>query len=196
MKFTSFIKKQRDRNDPLGDFARDFLYIVKNLPDFPECRGTDEIESETLLGHYNFLPPYAQNKNYVLESLCNLWKEWIAYKHIGLQYAEPTPGYVYFLNLIAEPSIYKIGRTSRPPLEYLHSIESREKAKFEACKWIKIRNYDLIEKELHTFFKNNQVVREFFKLSKDQVDTAIEVYQLIDEDSKVFPDDFESMDEI
>lgn len=186
LKFTSFIKNQKD-----NDFAIDFRCIVDALPYYPQFRGTDEIESETLLGHFDFLSPSMQNKAQLLKALCELWEEWVAYKHIGLRYSEPNTGYVYFFRLINEPSIFKIGRTSTHPEQYLPSVEAREKGKFEVYRWLRSRYYDLIEKELHTYFKDFRIAREFFNLEESRIDGAVEVYRLIDEGSQVFPDDFE-----
>jgi len=199
MSFASFIKKQTDKNGPQGDFARDHAWILERSSHFsqhPNIKNTDTVESDTLLGHYNFLPVQAQNDDRVIEALCSLWREWITYKHIGLRYDEPAFGYVYFFNLIAKPSIYKVGRTSIPPYEYLRSVESREKAKFEIFSWMKIKNYDLIEKELHAAFQKNRMAREFFELSKEEIYAAISIYKLTDEHCELFPDDYFEDDEL
>ena len=75
MSFASFIKKQTDRNDPQGDFAWDHAWMLERPSHFsqhPNIKNTDTVESDTLLGHYNFLPVQGQNNYRVIEALCSL----------------------------------------------------------------------------------------------------------------------------
>ena len=181
MSFTAYIKKQRFRNDPLGDYAVDFKDILDKIPLYPECRGTEEITSETLYGHYRFLPRYAKDKDYIVEALSELWKEWLGYKHIGLKYEKPKRGYVYVIKLENEDNIFKIGRTQKTPKERLLEVARKEKAKVVLHDWIQIDFYDIIEKELHVVFKKDQLMREWFKVDKKEIDKAIYIYSFTDE---------------
>jgi hypothetical protein len=129
LSFTSFIKKQANLDSPVGDFARDFVYILDNYPLYPECRGTDVITSETLYGHYMFLSSGAKNREWLVKTLSDTWREWLEYKHIGLKYGVPKRGYVYFFKLENEENIFKIGRTSTSPEERMLSVSIKERAK-------------------------------------------------------------------
>lgn len=183
--FTTYIKKQQSRNDPLGDFSKDFVYILKNHPKYPECRGTDTIVSETLFGHYKFLPSYAQQRDYILDALCGLWKEWLGYKHIGLKYNRPKKGYVYFFRLPQKQNVFKIGRTSTKPEKRLISVAARERTDLEIYDWIKIDHYDIIEKELHNSFQVSRLMREWFEIPTGDLDEAIRIYCLTDSKAEV-----------
>jgi hypothetical protein len=184
--FTTYIKKQEHRKDSLGDFSRDFGYILKNHPKYPECRGTDTIVSETLLGHYNFLPGYAQQRDYILESLSSLWKEWLEYKHIGIRFNRPKRGYVYFFRLPQKQDVFKIGRTTMEPGKRLVSVAAQERTDLEIHDWIRIDHYDIIEKEIHNAFSASRLMREWFEVSPGKVDEAIRIYSLTDSTSEVY----------
>lgn len=185
MSFTAYIKKQVDRNDPLGDYAIDFKFILDNLPLYPEHRGTDEITSETLLGHYLFLSYNVRRREHTQTELCSLWKEWLQYKHIGLRFSRPKRGYVYFLRLENEDGIFKIGRTQQDPGKRAWDVARQERAKVVLHDWMLIDHYDIIEKELHTAFKNKQIMREWFRVDVNQIDEAIYAYSLTDSTCKV-----------
>lgn len=190
--FTTYIKKQVNRNDPQGDFAKDFKYIIENLPYHPHCRGTETIESETLLGHYNFLPNYAKKNRSILQSLCQLWQEWLEYKHIGLKYEQIQRGYVYFFRLKKKTNIFKIGRTQKELENRLTSVANSEKAELELYDYILINHYNIIEKELHEAFKNNRIMREWFELSPFVLSDAILLYKFTDSSAQIFSEDEES----
>ncbi|NVM20428.1 MAG: GIY-YIG nuclease family protein [Desulfobacterales bacterium] len=183
--FTTYIKKQQRRNDPLGDFSRDFVYILRNHPKYPECQGTDTIVSETLFGHYNFLPTYAQQRDYILNALCSLWKEWLEYKHIGLKFDRPKRGYVYFFRLPQKQNVFKIGRTRTDPEKRIASVATRERTNLEIHDWMRIDHYDIIEKELHDAFHSSRLMREWFEVPPAEIDEAIRVYCLTDSTAEV-----------
>ncbi len=183
--FTAYIKKQHGRDDPFGDFSRDFIYILNNHPKYTECRGTDTLMSETLFGHYNFLPHSARQREYILDALCGLWKEWLEYKHIGLKFNRPQRGYVYFVRLAQKKNVFKIGRTKTEPEKRMASVALRERTELEIHDWIMINHYDIIEKELHAAFQPSCLMREWFEISPDHIQEAINVYSLTDPKAKV-----------
>ena len=184
--FTAYIKKQQRRDDPLGDFSKDFVYILKNHPNYPQCRGTDTIVSETLLGHYKFLPNYAQQRDNILEALCGLWREWLEYKHIGLKFNQPKRGYIYFFRLPQKQNVFKIGRTLSEPKKRMASVSARERTDLEIHDWIRIDHYDIIEKELHNAFHSSRLMREWFEVSTNEIDEAIRIYCLTDSEAEVY----------
>jgi hypothetical protein len=184
--FSAYIRKQKDRPDSLGDFSRDFIYILKNHPNYPECRGTDSILSETLFGQYNFLPNYAQHRDYIIEALSNLWKEWLEYKHIGLKYNRSKRGYVYFFRLPHRQNVFKIGRTTTAPEKRMASVATSEKTDLQIYDWIKINHYDIIEKELHAAFKPSCLMREWFELPTSEIDKAIHIYSQTDQSAEIY----------
>lgn len=186
MSFTTFIKRQQHRNDALGDYAKDFVYIMKNLLKYPECRGTDQITSETLLGHYKFLPHYARNRDYILEAACRLWREWLEYKYIGLKYGRPKNGYVYFFHLPQKKDVFKIGRTRIHPEKRLAAVAAQERTDLKIYDWIKLDHYNIIEKELHSVFQPWRLMREWFEIHASEIDEAVRIYSLTDSAAEVY----------
>ena len=111
-KLSGYIQKQRNRNDPVGDFARDFMAAINYIEAVKESLDSESlvesiskskgiIVSETLVGVYNFL-----STSICKEAKCALieiWHEWLRTKHMGLRQADHEKsnrkGYVYVFNL-------------------------------------------------------------------------------------------------
>jgi|GEM_PF-4519015 len=177
--FTSYIKKQVERDDLCGDFARDYIRVTKH----PEIYKLKPPQSETLYGFYRSLPYYADYS--IQEVLVNLWYEWIRYKHIGLKFNDGPVGYVYFYK-IPNSKVFKIGRTFNHPEQRKYAVQQESKTELEIYNWMKLSNYDLIESELKLAFKKNQVQREWFQFeyvtSKVciEIDDALDIYSMTD----------------
>lgn len=158
-KLYRWLKKQIERDDIYGDFARDFIDVNSSvrLP-----KGVNPLESETLLGLFIHVPFMYRSEDYLIVSLVGLWKEWISYKHIGLKYNDGETGYVYFLNPKGK-NVFKIGKTKREPLVRKTQIEISEKIELNIFNWIKLENYSIIEAELKQAFKKYQIQKEWYQ---------------------------------
>ena len=183
-----YIKKQKERNDLCGDFARDFIRTVEGPEVWVEDGDINELESETLYGFYQHLPHQRISLDSdVFLALVELWKEWICYKHIGLKFNAAPVGYIYFFNIPGK-NVFKIGRTALNPETRKLQVEAQEKVNLEIYNWIKIKNYDLIETELKNAFRKYQIQREWFQFEYVgdnfclEIDEAIECYSKTSED--------------
>ena len=181
MGFAAYIRKQKDRNDPCGDFANDFIRTQMNRDVWIENGDVNELESETLLGFYNHLPNRIGFDDEAFLALVDLWKEWIRYKHTGYNFSEPSNGYVYFFRVLNK-NLFKIGKTTLHPEIRKFQVEKAEKLNLEIYNWIKIDFFDLIETELKNAFRKMNYQREFYEfkyLTNDlcfEIDEAIECY--------------------
>ena len=193
MNFSTYIKKQKDRDDMCGDFARDFIYVNS----FDKLQNSvNPLESETLLGFFKHVPLKYRSEDYIIESLVLLWNEWLSYKHIGLKYNDGETGYVYFLKSKSQ-NVFKIGKTKREPLIRKTQIEISEKIELNLFNWIKLKNYSLIESELKKAFKKFQIQKEWYKFEQyfvtkngkeicREIEEAIFFYSKTDKHSKVY----------
>lgn len=190
--FSAYIKKQKERDDPCGDFSRDFIRVLENSEVWIQNGDINELESETLYGFYKHLPRNRVSiDSTVFSSLVELWKEWICYKHIGLKFNEAPTGYIYFFR-IPEKKVFKIGRTTLHPQARKSQVETQEKVNLEIYNWMKTTNYDLIETELKSAFRKYQIQREWFQFEFVGNNTCIEIDEVINCYSKISKD-FEIM---
>lgn len=178
IKFSSYIKRQRDRNDPVGDFASDF-YDIPNNPTWAKRGGVNDFESETLYGLYKHLPLAAKNDDAIIETMIDIWDEWLKDNHIGLRFSKGKQGYVYFFNIPGE-NAFKIGRTIQHPEARKRDVQSEAKTKLNTFNWMSIENYDVIENELKKAFAPKNYSREWFEIDDMHVNEAILLYQKTD----------------
>ncbi len=74
MGFASFIRNQCGRDDPYGDFSKDFLRVEKNSDNL-EKGYVRKLENETLYGIYKHLPRNVGTDDIVFRALLDLWKD-------------------------------------------------------------------------------------------------------------------------
>ena len=139
MGFISYIKKQKDRDDPCGDLSRDFLRTLENPDIYFKTGIVNEIESETLYGFAKHLPWTVSKNDEVFAAVVDIWKEWLIYEHFGLKFGKPGKGYLYFFKLKGE-NAFKIGKTKNEPILRKSQIEAKEKVKLYIYNWIYIDN--------------------------------------------------------
>lgn len=128
------------------------------------------------------------HREYILDALCGLWKEWLEYKHIGLKFNQPRRGYIYFFRILKKQNVFKIGRTKTEPAKRMATVALSERTELQIHDWIMIDHYDIIEKELHSAFQSFRLIREWFEISPEQIHEAIHIYSLTDSKSKVLSD--------
>jgi hypothetical protein len=174
MGFAAYIRKQKDRDDPCGDFARDFIR-VSNEPQL--YKDVNKLESETLYGFYNHVPFQYRTDDDILSSLISLWLEYLEYKHIGLKFNKPEIGFVYFFKHKGK-NAFKIGKTKKDPIIRKAQIEIAEKIDLYIYNWIKIKRYSIIESELKQAFKKFQIQKEWFQFKYYNVKNNGEEYCL------------------
>ena len=184
VKFSAFIKRQKDRDDPSGDFARDFIDTFKN-PLWAKRSGVKPLDSETLYGFYKHLPMAAQSDEIIIDVLITLWKEWLKENHIGLRFSSGNKGYVYFFK-IPNQTAFKIGRTTQHPEARKRDVQSEAKTELLTFNWLNIENYDVIENELKKAFSPLNYSREWFEIDEMHVNEAILLYQKTDPVSNLF----------
>ena len=196
MGFAAYIRKQSERDDPCGDFARDFLRTEKNPDVYIDTGYVSKLESETLYGFYKHLPWRIGTNDIVFQALVDLWKEWLQYQHIGLKYKKPEKGYVYFLKLKGE-NAFKIGKTKKDPIIRKSQVEIKEKVDLYLFNWLYLDNYSIIESELKNAFKKFQIQKEWYqfkhygttKRGKEiciEIEEAIDVYSNTDNTCKFY----------
>lgn len=184
IKFSSYIKRQKDRDDPIGDFASDFCDIPNN-PLWAKKSGVNEFESETLYGLYKHLPLRAKSDEVILETMIEFWKEWLVENHIGLRFSEGKRGYVYFFNIEGQ-NAFKVGRTTQHPEARKRDVQSEAKVEINTFNWLHIENYDTIENELKKAFLPKKHSREWFEVDEMHINEAIILYSKTDPKCELF----------
>jgi len=194
-RFYRWILRQSDRDDPVGDFSRDYLRTLDDPDIYLKTRFKGDIKKISLYNLYQNIPWMMRREEVVL-ALIELWKEWLVYNQIGLKFNEPEKGYVYFFKVRGE-NAFKIGKTKKDPNFRKSQIEANEKIRLYIFNWMYINNYSIIESELKSSFKQFQIQREwyefeFYGMGKNKVEycleikIAIELYSKTDPTSKLF----------
>ncbi len=178
VKFSSYIKRQKNRGDSIGCFASDFCDIPNN-PFWAKSSGVNDFESETLYGLYRHLPLSAKNDEVIIETMIDIWKEWLKENHIGLRFHQGKRGYVYFFNIQGQTA-FKVGRTTQHPEARKRDVQSEAKTELNSFNWLHIENYDVIENELKKAFSPQNYSREWYEIDDMHVNEAIILYRKTD----------------
>lgn len=192
MGFCAYIRKQIDRDDLHGDFARDFSdtkakHVLR--------AHLETVETDTLYGIYMHVPSRERDE-VISQIIADLWNEWIKSECIGLRFSPPEKGYVYIFQKPGE-NLFKIGKSKHDPVIRMHNLQIKHKLKLQIFNWMYLDNYSFVETDIKRAFKNYQVSGEWYSFKKyfirkdktdfcRELDNLLEAYPLVDSSCKMF----------
>ena len=156
MTFYEWVAKRKVTDDILGDFVQDAKYDKK----------TRKIENNKESWELYLTVCGACSEAH--EAFQKLWK--LYYKSSDVELPADV-GYVYFIN--AGPQLFKIGMTNQNPYKRLSTIQTGCPYPVEMYKYIETKTPRQVEEKLHQMFKDQRLQGEWFSITTEDVEMAV-----------------------